>query len=186
MKVSGETTTAMSRAGGRRSNGDKRSEATMVRCPWLKRSTPVRVRRPVKALRLLPSAWSGYCSILSCYSSSSSSPTMSDRHASGRSNRSSATGNWKRNNVRSRRSAIPEWCGCGCRPVLRWSRTETHPNKPFFGCPNYNTSGMNWCGLFVWTDSVQDEVLVKSDEEDEHGGMKMNIAWKVGKLETDV
>ncbi|RYR11161.1 hypothetical protein Ahy_B05g079645 [Arachis hypogaea] len=111
---------------------------------------------------------------------------MSDRHASGRSNRSSATGNWKRNNVRSRRSAIPEWCGCGCRPVLRWSRTETHPNKPFFGCPNYNTSGMNWCGLFVWTDSVQDEVLVKSDEEDEHGGMKMNIAWKVGKLETDV
>ncbi|QHO25158.1 Zinc finger GRF-type protein [Arachis hypogaea] len=111
---------------------------------------------------------------------------MSDSHASRRSNRSSATGNWRGNNVRSRRSAVPEWCGCGCRPVLRWSGTESHPNKSFFGCPNYNTSRKNWCGLFVWADSVQDEVPLKSNEEDEHGGMKMNIAWKVGKLEADV
>ncbi|QHO39010.1 Zinc finger GRF-type protein [Arachis hypogaea] len=111
---------------------------------------------------------------------------MSDSQASRRSNRSSATGIWRGNNVRARRSAVPEWCGCGCRPVLRWSGTESHPNKPFFGCPNYNTSGKNWCGLFVWADSVKDEVPLKSDEEDEHGGMKMNIAWKVGKLEADV
>ncbi|RYQ88094.1 hypothetical protein Ahy_B09g095501 isoform B [Arachis hypogaea] len=99
---------------------------------------------------------------------------MSDSHASRRSNRSSATRNWRGNSVRSRHSAIPEWCGCGCRSVLRWSGTESHPNKPFFGCPNYNA------------DSVQDEVPLKSDEEDEHGGMKMNIAWKVEKLEADV
>ncbi|QHN95979.1 Zinc finger GRF-type protein [Arachis hypogaea] len=108
---------------------------------------------------------------------------MSDSHASRRSNRSSATKNWRGKNVRSRRSVVPEWCGCGCRPVLRWSGKESHPNKPFFGCSNYNTSEKNWCVLFVWADSVQDEVLLKSDEEDEHGGMKMNIAWKVGKLE---
>ncbi|QHN87129.1 Zinc finger GRF-type protein [Arachis hypogaea] len=99
---------------------------------------------------------------------------MSDSHASRRLNCLSATRNWKRNNVRSRHSAVPEWCGCGCRPVLRWSGTKTHLNKPFFGCPNYNA------------DSVHDEVPVKSDEEDEHGGMKMNIAWKVDKLEADV
>ncbi|QHO12695.1 Zinc finger GRF-type protein [Arachis hypogaea] len=99
---------------------------------------------------------------------------MSNSHAFGRSNRSTATGNWKRNNVRSRYSIVPEWSGCGCRPILRWSGTKTHPNKPFFRYPNYNA------------DSVQDEVLVKSDEEDEHGGMKMNIAWKVGKLEANV
>ncbi|QHN75982.1 Zinc finger GRF-type protein [Arachis hypogaea] len=111
---------------------------------------------------------------------------MSDSHASRRSNRSSATRNWKGNNVCSWRSAVPEWCGCGCRPILQWSGTESHPNKPFFGCPNYNTSGKIWCGLFVWANSVQDEVPLKFDEEDEHGVMKMNIAWKVGKLEADV
>ncbi|RYR40510.1 hypothetical protein Ahy_A09g046266 [Arachis hypogaea] len=111
---------------------------------------------------------------------------MSDSHASRRSNRSSATENWRGNNVRSRRSVVLEWCDCGCRPILRWSGTESHPNKTFFRCPNYNTSGNNLCGLFVWADSVQDEVPLKSDEEDEHGGMKMNIAWKVGKLKEDV
>ncbi|QHN79466.1 Zinc finger GRF-type protein [Arachis hypogaea] len=105
---------------------------------------------------------------------------MSDSHASRRSNHSSATGNWKRNKVHSRRSAVPEWCGYGCRPVLRWSRMESHPNKPFFGCSNYNMSA------FTGGNSVQDEVPLKSDEEDEHSGMKMNIAWKVGKLEADV
>ncbi|RYQ83436.1 hypothetical protein Ahy_B10g102122 [Arachis hypogaea] len=99
---------------------------------------------------------------------------MSDSQASRRSNRSSATGIWRGNNVRARRSAVPEWCGCGCRPVLRWLGTESHPNKPFFGCPNYNVN------------SVNDEVPLKSDEEDEQGGMKMNIAWKVGRLEADV
>ncbi|RYQ85824.1 hypothetical protein Ahy_B10g105442 [Arachis hypogaea] len=38
----------------------------------------------------------------------------------------------------SRGTRVPERCGCGKRPVLRWSGTETHPNKPFFECPNYN------------------------------------------------
>ncbi|QHO31741.1 Zinc finger GRF-type protein [Arachis hypogaea] len=67
---------------------------------------------------------------------------MSDNYASGRSNRSSATRNWKKNNVHSQRLAVSEWCGCGCRPILRWSRTKTHPNKLFFGCPNYNLSAL--------------------------------------------
>ncbi|QHN80144.1 uncharacterized protein DS421_19g675830 [Arachis hypogaea] len=62
---------------------------------------------------------------------------MSGSHILGRSNRSFATENWTRNNVQSRRGPISEWCECGCRPVLRWSgtETETHLNKPFFGCP---------------------------------------------------
>ncbi|RYQ87732.1 hypothetical protein Ahy_B09g095268 [Arachis hypogaea] len=41
---------------------------------------------------------------------------------------------------RTRPSRVPERCGCGCRPVLRWSKTNTNPDKPFFCCPNYNSS----------------------------------------------
>ncbi|MED6211152.1 hypothetical protein PIB30_070892 [Stylosanthes scabra] len=51
--------------------------------------------------------------------------------------------------IRSRATRVSEWGGCGCRPVLRWSGTESNPNKPFYGCPNYNTSGKRWCRLFV-------------------------------------
>ncbi|RYQ80831.1 hypothetical protein Ahy_Scaffold1g106968 isoform B [Arachis hypogaea] len=97
-------------------------------------------------------------------------PLMKDE----RSNHSSVMENWTRNNVRSKHGPVPEWCGCGCRPVLMWSGTETHPNKSFFRCSNYNV------------DSVQDEVPMKSDEENKKGEMKMNIAWRVGKLKADV
>ncbi|RYR20442.1 hypothetical protein Ahy_B03g065561 [Arachis hypogaea] len=113
---------------------------------------------------------------------------MSGSHVSERSNRSSAIENWTRNNVRSKRGPVSEWCGSGCRLVLRWLETKMHPNKPFVRYLNYNlsTNGKNWCDLFVWTDSVQDEVQVKADEKNEKGEMKMNIAWRMGKLEVEV
>ncbi|RYR61074.1 hypothetical protein Ahy_A04g018182 [Arachis hypogaea] len=47
-----------------------------------------------------------------------------------------------RSSSQSRASGVPQWCGCGCYPVLRWSTTEANPNKPFFGCPNYNINGV--------------------------------------------
>ncbi|RYR35113.1 hypothetical protein Ahy_A10g050258 [Arachis hypogaea] len=67
---------------------------------------------------------------------------------------------WNRTRIqmKSRRSGPPEWCTCGCRPVLRWSSTYSNPNKPFYGCPNYNTSGKKLCGIFVWADSVRNRL----------------------------
>ena len=53
---------------------------------------------------------------------------------------SPCSGHRTRTQSRSRRSGVPEWCGCGCQRVLRWSGTDSNPNKPFFGCPNYNVS----------------------------------------------
>ncbi|QHO20094.1 Zinc finger GRF-type protein [Arachis hypogaea] len=58
--------------------------------------------------------------------------------AGGSSVRSPSSWNRTRTPTKSRRPGPPEWCGCGCRPVLRWSGTESNPNKPFYGCPNYN------------------------------------------------
>ncbi|RYR59212.1 hypothetical protein Ahy_A05g025046 [Arachis hypogaea] len=50
------------------------------------------------------------------------------------------SGHRRRTQSRSRRSGVPEWSGCGCRPVFRWFGTDSNPNKLFFGCPNYNVS----------------------------------------------
>ncbi|RYR12788.1 hypothetical protein Ahy_B04g070146 isoform A [Arachis hypogaea] len=101
-------------------------------------------------------------------------------HGAGSSNRSSSTENWRRSTTRSRQGRVPDWCGCGCRPVLRWSGTETHPNKPFFSCPNYNTSGKTWRGLFVWADCVQEELPERAVSGDDDGDRKMNFAWRIG------
>ncbi|RYR26855.1 hypothetical protein Ahy_B02g061165 [Arachis hypogaea] len=107
-------------------------------------------------------------------------------HVAGSSNRSSSTKNWRGSTTRSRQGRVPDWCGCGCRPVLRWSRTEMHPNKPFFGCPNYNTSEKTWCGLFIWADCVQEELHERAISRDDDGDRKMNFAWRMGKMEADI
>ncbi|RYR48715.1 hypothetical protein Ahy_A07g034777 [Arachis hypogaea] len=96
--------------------------------------------------------------------------------AGGSSVHSPSSWNRSRTQTKRRRSVPPEWCGCGCRPVLRWSGTYSNPNKSFYGCPNYNTSGKRWCELFVWvekSESCGDEV-------------KMNFDWKFRRLEEDV
>ncbi|RYR48648.1 hypothetical protein Ahy_A07g034700 [Arachis hypogaea] len=108
-------------------------------------------------------------------------------HVAGSSNRSSSTENWRgRSTTRSKQGRVPDWCGCGCRPMLRWSGTEKHPNKPFFGCPNYNTSGKTWCGLFVWADCVQEELSERAISGDDDGDRKKNFAWRMGKMEADI
>ncbi|RYR12790.1 hypothetical protein Ahy_B04g070146 isoform B [Arachis hypogaea] len=109
-------------------------------------------------------------------------------HGAGSSNRSSSTENWRRSTTRSRQGRVPDWCGCGCRPVLRWSGTETHPNKPFFSCPNYNVSkgGKTWRGLFVWADCVQEELPERAVSGDDDGDRKMNFAWRIGKMEANI
>ncbi|MED6214680.1 hypothetical protein PIB30_105630, partial [Stylosanthes scabra] len=88
--------------------------------------------------------------------------------------------------TRSRATRVPEWCGCGCRPVLRWSGTESNPNKPFFGCPNYNTSGKRWCGLFVWADVGGEEMFGEEASTMESDQEKLNLAWRMGKLEAEL
>ncbi|XP_020990277.1 uncharacterized protein LOC110277497 [Arachis duranensis] len=101
----------------------------------------------------------------------------------------SCTRSTTRTRSRNRPSRVPERCGCGCRPVLRWSGTTTNPDKPFFGCPNYNTRDKTWCGFFLWADDVE--------EEEEHEGrvdatavdneqVRVNLAWRIGKLEADM
>ncbi|RYR12007.1 hypothetical protein Ahy_B04g069521 [Arachis hypogaea] len=101
----------------------------------------------------------------------------------------SSTRSTTRMRSRTRPSQVLERCGCGCRPVLRWSETTTNPNKLFFGCPNYNTRGKIWCEFFLWADDVE--------EEEEHEGrvdttavdneqVRVNLAWKIEKLEAEV
>ncbi|MED6160331.1 hypothetical protein PIB30_050522 [Stylosanthes scabra] len=77
--------------------------------------------------------------------------------ASGSSSRSRSHRSWARSPCRVKGGKIPQWCGCGMRPVLRWSGTDLNSDRPFYGCPNYNTSGKQWCGLFVWTDGKEDQ-----------------------------
>ncbi|RYR28538.1 hypothetical protein Ahy_B01g052683 [Arachis hypogaea] len=87
----------------------------------------------------------------------------------------------------SKGTQVPEWCGCGKRPMLRWSRTEIHPNKSFFGCPNYNSSGRRWCGFFRWTDIVEDD---KGNLEDtvayNNEEVSVGLALRIGNLEAEL
>ncbi|MED6135904.1 hypothetical protein PIB30_051058 [Stylosanthes scabra] len=64
---------------------------------------------------------------------------------------------WARTPSRGRASKVPQWCGCGLRPVLKWLGTVLNPDRPFYGCPKYNTSGQRWCGFFVWADGEEDK-----------------------------
>ncbi|RYR05423.1 hypothetical protein Ahy_B06g085288 [Arachis hypogaea] len=95
-----------------------------------------------------------------------------------------------RRTTRRSQERVPDRCGCGSRPVLKWSGTEANPGRPFYGCPNYNLQsvGKRWCGLFMWADKLADE-----DEESDRGSYgfemeewRMKFAWKLGKLECEV
>ncbi|RYR69752.1 hypothetical protein Ahy_A03g016303 [Arachis hypogaea] len=95
-----------------------------------------------------------------------------------------------RRTTRSSQERVPDRCGCGSRPVLKWSGTEANPGRPFYGCPNYNLQsvGKRWCGLFMWADKVADE-----EEESDRGNYgfemeewRMKFAWKLEKLECEV
>ncbi|RYR33246.1 hypothetical protein Ahy_A10g047809 [Arachis hypogaea] len=92
--------------------------------------------------------------------------------AGGSSVRSPSSWNRSRTQTKSRRSVLPEWCGCGCRPVLRWSGTDSNPNKPLYGCPNYNV------------DSVNEEQVEKSESCGDE--VKINVDWRLRRLEEDV
>ncbi|RYQ96211.1 hypothetical protein Ahy_B08g091855 [Arachis hypogaea] len=43
---------------------------------------------------------------------------------------------------RSNYERLLDRCGCGSRPVLKWSGTYANLWRPFFGYPNYNISMM--------------------------------------------
>ncbi|RYR46887.1 hypothetical protein Ahy_A07g032746 [Arachis hypogaea] len=106
--------------------------------------------------------------------------------AGGSSVRSSSSWNRTRTQTKSRRSVPPEWYDCGCRPVLRCSGTDMNLNKPFYSCPNYNTSKKRWCGLLVWADSVNEEQVDKSESCGDDYEVKMNFDWRLRRLEEDV
>ncbi|RYR40503.1 hypothetical protein Ahy_A09g046260 [Arachis hypogaea] len=91
-----------------------------------------------------------------------------------------------RSSSRSRASGIPQWCGCGCRPVLCWSTTKANPNKPFFGCPNYNINGKRWCGLFVWADIGEEDLRGRVMSTVDGDQVRVDLAWRIGKIEAEV
>ncbi|MED6174956.1 hypothetical protein PIB30_073915 [Stylosanthes scabra] len=62
----------------------------------------------------------------------------SSSHVSGSSSSSRSHESLAKTPNRARSGKVSQWCGCGMRPVLRWSGTESNPERPFFGCPNYN------------------------------------------------
>ncbi|QHN80162.1 Zinc finger GRF-type protein [Arachis hypogaea] len=102
-------------------------------------------------------------------------------NAAGSSNNPRSFGSIMRRMNRNREARLPEWCACGSRPVLRWSGTDSNPGRPFLGCPNYNTIGKKWCGLFLWVDKVLEDAMPCDDRtrysvDDEEWKLKM--AWK--------
>ncbi|MED6225809.1 hypothetical protein PIB30_097233 [Stylosanthes scabra] len=112
---------------------------------------------------------------------------MQVNNSQGSSSRSRTQSAWARTSFRGGGSKLPQWCGCGLRPVLRWSGTELNPDRPFYGCPNYNTSGQRWCGLFVWADGEEDEAIARRTQcETKVDPLKINLGWRVSKLEDEI
>ncbi|QHO20555.1 Zinc finger GRF-type protein [Arachis hypogaea] len=111
-------------------------------------------------------------------------------NAAGSSNNTRSFGSIMTRIKRNRESHLLEWCGCGSRPVLRWLGTDSNPGRPFLGCPNYNTVGKRWCGLFLWVGKVLEEDVIACDGRTspsiDNEEWKMKIAWKLGRLEAEV
>ncbi|MED6136095.1 hypothetical protein PIB30_052778 [Stylosanthes scabra] len=106
---------------------------------------------------------------------------------SGCSSRSKSHSSWVRTSSRGRASKVPQWCGCGLRPMLRWSGTDQNPDRPFYGCPNYNTSGQRWCGLFSWADGEEDDSMASRAQCDTKlDQVKMNLGFRVSKMEAEI
>ncbi|RYR04807.1 hypothetical protein Ahy_B06g084583 [Arachis hypogaea] len=107
-------------------------------------------------------------------------------NAAGSSNNRRSFGSIMRRMTRNRDSRLPELCGCGSRP----SRTDSNPERPFIGCPNYNTVGKRWCRLFMWVDKILDEEVITCDGRTsssiDNEKWKMKIAWKLRRLESEV
>ncbi|QHO53683.1 Zinc finger GRF-type protein [Arachis hypogaea] len=69
---------------------------------------------------------------------------------SGSSSRARSHGGWVKNAHRDRGDRggkVPHWFGCELRPIIRWFGTDSNPERPFYGCSNYNTTGKRWCGF---------------------------------------
>ncbi|MED6135530.1 hypothetical protein PIB30_047343 [Stylosanthes scabra] len=105
--------------------------------------------------------------------------------ASGNSSRSRSQSSWAKSPRRSRGGKVPQWCHCGMRLVLRWYGTDLNPDRPFYGCPKYNTSGNQWCGVFEWANCEDDENMVVRAQS-ETNPMKMSLGFRVSKLEAEV
>ncbi|MED6190047.1 hypothetical protein PIB30_101911 [Stylosanthes scabra] len=103
------------------------------------------------------------------------------------SSRSRSHGSLARSQNRARYGKAPHWCGCDMRPVLRWSGTEANPDRPFLGCPNYNTAGKKWCGFFVWAD-VEEEECMPGKNEEQYGSefMKKNLTCRISNVEDEI
>ncbi|RYR73191.1 hypothetical protein Ahy_A02g007531 [Arachis hypogaea] len=115
---------------------------------------------------------------------------VSASNASGSSNNPRSFGSIMRRMNRNREARLPEWCACGSRPVLHWSGTDSNPERLFLDCPNYNTVGKKWCGLFLWVDKVLKDDVIACDDRTRHSvddeDWKMKNAWKFGKLEAEI
>ncbi|QHO20928.1 Zinc finger GRF-type protein [Arachis hypogaea] len=65
----------------------------------------------------------------------------SSSQGSGNSSKACSHGDWVKNAHSDRCGNVLHWCGCGLRSILRWSGTDSNPERPFYRCPNYNTAG---------------------------------------------
>ncbi|MED6116549.1 hypothetical protein PIB30_101300 [Stylosanthes scabra] len=98
-----------------------------------------------------------------------------------------SNGSFARSPNRSRPRKVPHWCGCGMRPILRWSGMDANPERPFFGCPNYNTAGNRWCGLFVWADCEEENGMIgKFDNQNGTDLWKRNLGWRIDNVEDEI
>ncbi|MED6120265.1 hypothetical protein PIB30_019248 [Stylosanthes scabra] len=112
---------------------------------------------------------------------------LNNSQGSGCSSRSRSQSSWVKTPSSGRVTKVPQWCGRGLRPVLRWSGTELNPDRPFYGCANYNSSGQRWCGLFVWADREEDDSMARRHQfEAKIDQGKKNLGFRVSKLEDEI
>ncbi|RYR38600.1 hypothetical protein Ahy_A09g043670 [Arachis hypogaea] len=94
---------------------------------------------------------------------------------SGSSLRSTSNGYRAKTQNHSRATRVLEWCGCGCRPVLRWSGTNSNLNKPFFGCPNHNVNYVGQEAVPTKSESLNYNDEQKMTEGALNPGVGMNL-----------
>ncbi|RYR31368.1 hypothetical protein Ahy_B01g056184 isoform A [Arachis hypogaea] len=110
----------------------------------------------------------------------------SSSQSSGSSGIARSYGGWVKNTHGDRGGKVPHWCGCGLRPILWWSGTDSNPERPFYGCSNYNVSWLNYCKL-ITTDVEEEEAIVGRNESsvsEDH--WKISLGWKISAVEAEI
>ncbi|MED6143424.1 hypothetical protein PIB30_005998 [Stylosanthes scabra] len=101
----------------------------------------------------------------------------------GRSERSSSTQGVYVPTVGEERHGVAPKCCCGVYAIPYLSRTESNPNRLFFGCPFFK-GNLPYCRYFMWLDEFTANIA--SEAAGRVGEQEQDVREHFGRIELEI